>query len=343
MKKLILLFSASIGLLIGLQAFSTTIPWYMKDIPHMTHHLYPENCATIKYRQHIRTFFRRIHSLIVHRNNIDSAIQEIDAELEAIRAKFINKEKKALQKIKEKYDLDNHIWSQCLDDIKRVKQHNLTSLKSSQQNASHDENVSQEIKNILCDLLKQNDIHPLSISVTMADSENNALEAEAVGSVVYTDDQETLIIYPRYVIQEITFWMKNCTNSEELLAICAHEVEHILQQHMITRRIIKLYLRHYYTISADILNGCDAFNRLIKAQEQQAEIFAALRDPHVAHCMALKRKCKYYPNYLYEKHYYYLSTIDMLWKLRTYLISVKDHGGIVDDAKMRCKKLLNFI
>jgi hypothetical protein len=105
---------------------------------------------------------------------------------------------------------------------------------------------------------------------------------------------------------------------EKLIALCAHEIQHLIQHHTITD-IIKEYIEHYSSINSNTLDACPEYQKLGQLHEAQAEVFSAIKNPEIAHCLKEYRRCTFYPDNLYEKHYYNISTIDMLWKLDDWL------------------------
>jgi hypothetical protein len=61
------------------------------------------------------------------------------------------------------------------------------------------------------------------------------------------------------------------------------------------------------------------YQKLQQIYESQAEILSAIKDPEIARCLRILRATGFYPEYLYERHYYHLSTIYMLWKVQAWL------------------------
>jgi len=301
-------------------ALSTTIPWYMKDVPHMNHKWYKANCTTIRYRQYARTFIKQAYYLTVTQKSTDIALEKIDAELEVISDKFVNKQNRAIQKIKEKYDLDDDHFGKHLEAINMINKLNIFMLKQDTVDPRrHDENLPQAVKEITCTLLKKNGINPLNVKLLALDEKEIDLGLQGQAILAMNTTKEN----PFSHTIKLT---RNYVNEYHALSNCAHEVEHLLQQHMMTDLFVTEYLQKHRNISSENLETCTAYKKLKKSQEQQAEIFAALRDPDVAYAMTKERRDYEYPGYLYEKHYYYLTTIHMLWTLRSYIASVQTHG-----------------
>ena len=68
-----------------------------------------------------------------------------------------------------------------------------------------------------------------------------------------------------------------------------------------------------------MIHAIEEFHRLKQIHESQAETLSATKDPKIAECLKTKRETNYYPDCLYEEHFFQLAHIDMLWKTHTYL------------------------
>jgi hypothetical protein len=176
-------------------------------------------------------------------------------------------------------------------------------------------------------LLHQNGIDPHSIHITLADQEtidkNPHTIAQAINGIsVFTSDrpEHNFISYKHQPAKiEIFPSMLTETSVVNIMSTCAHEIQHIIQHHNLTTVILEAYLIHYYHVDLQEFKQTPEYHTLAQIHEAQAEILAAIKNPKIAECLKTKRETMYYPDHLYEEHFYHLAYIDMLWKTHTYL------------------------
>jgi hypothetical protein len=104
-----------------------------------------------------------------------------------------------------------------------------------------------------------------------------------------------------------------------ITSTCAHEIQHILQHRHLTSTLLLWYLNTYYNVGHTDLEKTPEFHKLAQIHEAQAEILSAIKDPKIAECLKIKRETVYYPDHLYEEHFFQLAHIDMLWQAREWL------------------------
>lgn len=282
---------------------------------------YKKNCSLIDFGQKIRyaaqiLYYRTIHS----KTTLDEALAEIETELKNFETVLFDLEQKTLENIKEKYAIQNELWQKCLSDIEQVKISYKKGMLNNHPSVIHDSTVPTDIKDILTTLLKQNDINPSSVSIVMAnkemaDSQPGILANTGFFRITYISDKK-LIIDTNYIPATITIFPGLVQESlEEKISICAHEIQHLVLQHSITNLVLLKYLAHCCSIDEQTIRQTPEFYQLNQIHEAQAEVVAAIKNHHVSHCLAWFRKQHYYPKYLYEEHFYALSTINMLWKV----------------------------
>ena len=189
----------------------------------------------------------------------------------------------------------------------------------------HDDTIPAEITETIISLLKHNNINPQSISLYMiSDPEVIAAKAhniaEATMRITRTKNENELTFYPEYIPAHINIFPRIINASmTDKISFCAHEIQHLLQQHSVTEIIMQEYLDHYCSITPEELHKSSEHHKLAQICEAQAEILAAIKNAKIADCMKAFRKKNYYPDHLYEEHFFYVSTIDMLWKVHAKL------------------------
>jgi hypothetical protein len=302
-------------------------PWYMVDIKNMNSTYYTKNCTKIGRIQSLRTIGTIAYNLITHdKKNPEKQLKEIEAQLKHFETKLLKKEHDALLAIKNKFQINQAQWNELLNTIETLKNTYKQGMQQEWPDVMH--NVPEEIKTILYDLMAKNNINPYSVNLA-TDKQNpkDGTLAEASAKMRYSTDTPWKLIN-KYTPQKIKFFPGaiNCSNKDKK-ANCAHELEHLIQHHLITKLALKTYLEHYNHLCDDQIETNSEYQELIKVQEQQADILSSIKDPDVASSMAHHRSKSPYPNYMYEKHYYNLTTIHMLWQLHAW-VKYFHHGGI---------------
>lgn len=302
-------------------------PWYMVAIKKMNSRYYADNCLVIGSAQYVRTIGTIAYNLITHdKKNPEKQLQEIEAQLKHFETKLLKKEQDALLAIKNKFHIGQKQWNEWMNSIETLKTIYKQSMQKEWPTVTH--NMPENIKNVLCDLMKKNNINPQSVHLKVSSKEpvGNTL-AHASIKINYFRDQ-SLEFVNKYNSSKIKLYSKTLTCSEkDIKAICAHEVEHLVQLHSIVLFVIQTSLEHYNHLSSEIIEKSEEYQNLVKSLEQQAEILSSIKDPEIAACMVHLRASSYYPNYMYEKHYYNLTTIHMLWQLHAW-VKYFHHGGI---------------
>lgn len=302
-----------------------TKPWYMVDIKNMNSTYYTKNCTKIGRIQSLRTIGTIAYNLITHdKNNPEKQLQEIKDQLKHFETKLLKKEQDALLAIKNKFQINQAQWDELINTIETLKDVYTQGMQQEWSDITH--NVPGEIKNILYDLMKKNNIHPQSINLKTSDKNTCTIAQAKTLLYTHTDPDQTFI--DDYTPHTIKFFPASLNNTyKRTKATCAHELEHLIQHHAITEIVIKKHLKHYHQLSQDEIENSDEFYTLNRIHEQQAEILSSIKDSEVAACMAHHRSKSHYDKYLHEKHYYHLTTIHMLWQLHAW-VKFFHHGGI---------------
>ena len=316
-------------------------PWYMIDIKNMNSTYYTKNCTQIGHIQSLRTIGTIAYNLITHdKNNPKMQLQEIEAQLKHFETKLLKKEQEALLAIKNKFNIGQEQWNKLIHTSKTLKNVYTEGMQQESPNVTHD--IPENIKTILYDLMAKNNINPHSVNLRINPENTDTTRAVAQTHLYsYTDPDLTFI--NDYTPHTIEFFSQALNNPyEQTKATCAHELEHLIQHHAITEIVIKKYLKHYLHLSQDEIEETDEFYVFNKIQEEQAEILSAIKDPEVAACMAYHRSTSHYDKYLHEKHYYHLTTINMLWQLHAW-IKFFHHGGIKKTTEEFKSKIENSV
>lgn len=309
------------------------MPWYQQIFNDGNEASYATNCAHINRIQNIHCVLRAAYHRLSHKtSNLNKVLVSIKNELAEIEQWIFNLEQEALLAIKEKYQISNDIWQKYMADVHRMKTIYTKNLHKDH-NVTHDPNIPANIMETLIALLQQNGINPQSIHIKMVTDqqtidENPMTIARAINVVsVFTSDKSeqnfisynhepaTIEIFPRMLTK---------TSTVNLISTCAHEIQHVIQNHNITTIILNTYLSHYYSVTKEEFYQTPEYHKLAQIHEAQAEILSATKDPKIAECLKTKRETTYYPDHLYEKHFYHLAYINMLWKvhgLLEYLIA----------------------
>lgn len=300
-----------------------TTPWYTRYFHWLNGVGYQDHCSLIDYAQKIRyaslsLYYRATHN----KTDLNDVLLNIINELKKLQDNLIQEEQETLVSIKEKYGLDDNLWQKCLLDIEKLKKVFKNGMQQTRTDIIHDQQIPDEIMQSLITLLKENNINPSSINICMASEEDTAENRGTVAlarsalflptidahhSLVFSQNYSpsTIMLFPRAHNYSIT----------EQIALCAHEVQHLVCLHSITTFVMAKYLEHHCAIDEkDFEQSCE-YQKLSQIHEAQADILSAINNPQVARCQKEFSKKYWYPNMLYEEHFYALSTIDMLWKL----------------------------
>lgn len=319
------------------------MPWYQQFFNSGNSELYATNCTHINMIQNIHCILRAAYHRLSHKtSHLNKGLVSIKNELTDIEQWILNQEQEALLQIKEKYQISNDIWQKYMADVHRMKTIYTKNLNKNH-NVIHDPNVPANIFETLITLLQQNGINPQSIHIKMITDqkeidENPTTIAQAVNTVsVFTSDKSeqdfisykhrpaTIEIFPKMLTQ------KSAVN---IMSTCAHEIQHVIQHHTLTTIILSVYLNHYYNIENDEFKKTSEFHRLAQIHEAQAEILSATKDPEIAKCLKIKRQTMYYPDHLYEEHFYHLAYINMLWKIHGWIekLQINDLKSVLYQA-----------
>lgn len=282
---------------------------------------YRRNCLLIDFAQKIRGAAKYAYHRIKQHNqtDLDTALAPIAQQLTEFKDWMIALEDATLVAIKNKYAISDELWHKCLADITTIKNNALISMAGIYLGVTHDPAIPKDIMEIMITLLKQNNINPRSISLVMADqAEIDASPNTIARTILITESvkEPNLKIHTHYIPAKIIFFPRIKDASEtEKIAYCAHEIQHLVCQHAITEMVLMDYLSHYYGVERAEFEQSKECHDLGKIQEAQAEILAATKHPDIARHLKTLRAAHYYPDHLYEEHFYSLSTIDMLWNI----------------------------
>lgn len=263
-----------------------------------------------------------VHHALTHKaEDLDDALASIDQQFAEFNLWIIAQEQKVLSAIKEKHAIDDALWQKCLQDIENTKASHKASLSRPHPQITHDPSIPTDIKNMLAALIENNGLNPQSITIHLADEAKSKAKPQTSAETIIeiqtiTENNELLFkvaenptkitIFPRLI---------NASYRKKIIT-AAHELQHIISQHGITEHILLAYLGHYCNIDNTTFQKTTEYHQLCQIHEAQAEILAALADENVAHHLKIYREKNHYPGFLYEDHFYCLSTIDTLWKLR---------------------------
>lgn len=302
------------------------LPWYQllcKD----NGELYENNCNNINRIQNLRcialTAYHRITNKKAH---LDKVLSSIKTELTEIEEWMLTQEQEALLAIKEKYQISNEIWQKYLADLHRMKTIFTKNLQQSHPDAIHDPNIPADIHKMLITLLEQNGINPQSINLKMLTQQeinkNPNLLACAIDHYYVLNEisGDNIILYD-YLPSDIKIFplMSDTKSISDTMAICAHEIQHIIQHHSLTESLLQQYLTHYYNIDIAEFKQTPEYIAFAQVHEAQAEILSATKNYKIAACLKKMRQKEYYPDRLYEDHFFHLAYINSLWKMHGWL------------------------
>lgn len=303
-----------------------TMPAFIQCLQLPNHANYAFNCLLIDITQIIQglKLLCRYHTSY-KKKNLYRAIHLIQKQLKEFETWLLQEEQDAMIAIKNKFNMNNEIWNACLADIQELKNVYKKTMQRTYPNISHDKNIPANLLDTLTTMLTDNSINPRSVSIKIIDhldpvEPNKQMQVRSRVNATIDTTNNRLVIHQQYqpIIIEIFPGMVQCTQ-QKTTAMCAHEVQHIIQHHVLTQSILELYLQHYCSVDKVTLIASPECQQFIQIHEAQAELLSAIKDPEIAHCLSGFRANSYYPQYLYEEHYYHLSTVDMLWKLDAWL------------------------
>lgn len=310
------------------------LPWYQKHFTKNNAITYALNCSTINIAENIRSLgLVAYHRLTHKKTDLYKVIDAIKKELAEIESWMLQLEQEALLAIKEKYQISDKIWQKYKADVHRMK---TIYAKSMQQHHDiiHDPDIPADILEIVITTLQHNNINPQSINIKMVSDQeeidkNPYLLAQARTQAIPLCVSENSIISYKYIPLTIELFpaiLKSTMVNK--IALCAHETQHLLQHHGLTDLLLITYLHYYYDVEATELQQTPEYQKLAQIHEAQAEILSAIKDPHIAECMKIMRQTSYYPEYLYEDHFFYLAYINKLWKIHEWM-KFFHHDGLI--------------
>jgi len=240
----------------------------------------------------------------------------INQKRTAVKKQHMDKEKLILKHLGKSLGFTKHEWNECLQTIKYMKKnaHTFISAKS-----YHDPDIPEELYTSITTLLCNNNIDPNGVNIivhkTHSDKPYTFAAAQTRLNYSYQPTFTPFIQQPHITCNLILYEQIFNESSSNQCALIAHEVEHLCQQHTLMMVIIEQYAQHYLQYSKAVLKHNHYFQQLKVLHEEQAEIYAALKDEHVAQALVNLRSEKLYPNCLDEKHYYHLVEINNAWKI----------------------------
>lgn len=311
---------------IAQSAIPGSVDW-LTYISTQTGFSYKKNCALITTAQKVHYILDMFYYRFWYKKTeLYHALCTITQELEYFEKELLILEEKALLEIKAQYNISDEIWSECLHDIKKIKQSYQADMLKPYPNTFHDSAIGEDITNFLTLFLTESNINPASINIILADqksadSDPNRLAQTVVQLSIKKGDNWS--IENEYTPSTITIFPHLITQNNEIkMSICAHEVQHLDLHHSITIIVLIEYLAHYYGVTAEDFRQSSHHYTLTQIHEAQAEIIAAIKNPTASQCLTSLRSQHYYPEYLYEKHFCQLATIDTLWKLHNKLENI---------------------
>jgi hypothetical protein len=297
---------------------SLEMPWYQQLFNNGTGVMYQSNCNCINTIENMRCIaLSAYHRITNQKSNLQN-------EFTKIAEWILAEEQKALLAIKKKYNISNEICHKYLADLHRMKTICTKSMQKNNPDIIHDPNIPTDILEILTTLLEQNGINQHSIHIKMIPDQGKINEhsytiARAKASINFmcSDTSEQNFILYRYTAPTIELFPPIIQEQSmaHKISTCAHEIQHLAQHHLLTQNILFVYLDHYCNVQMEEFKKTPEYHRLARIHEAQAEIFSAIKDPKIAECLKIKRQNMYYPDYLYEEHFFHLAYINTLWKV----------------------------
>jgi|GEM_PF-2019801 len=290
---------------------------------------YSDHCTLISLAQQIRgagllAYYRSTHK----KANLNQALSLIQNQLAEFKTWLLALEQEALIAIKNKYQISNEIWQQYVTDTQEIKKNYQNGMLQSHPDVSHDPNVPADILEILTTILQQNNINPQSVRVTMQQSTGNYIaQARSFITIKSNSNTNSFKILHSYIPSSIEISPRMITvSATDKISFCSHEVQHLLQHHSLTEVILIQYLDYYCGVNGEEFRKTPEYQKLSHIHEAQAEVLSAIKNPKIAECLKIMRSKNYYPDHLYEEHFYDLSSIDMLWKVHGWLEFIHQDG-----------------
>ena len=318
-----------INILLLLQSwmlYPINLPWYQRSLSKNNDITYAENCSIIAFAENMRTAALTSYYRLTHKKaDLHKALDLLKKELADIQAWMLELENKALDAIKEKYIISDHVWQHYQADLHRIKTVYTKSMNKAHPDVTHDPAIPADIYHILTTLLRENNIDPHSVNMRMMSQEEAhkntpGLLAQVKGHIGKSDTPtENLVSYKFHPYTITIFPLLTQKSAAEKRACCAHELQHILQHHVLTSITLQIYLKQYCNITPEDLCQAPEHHAFTQIQEAQAEILSALKNPSIAQDFKTFRQTLFYPQHLYEDHFFYLAYIEALWKVHAWL------------------------
>jgi hypothetical protein len=349
LKALVILFLSHPHLIKPIQA-----PWYQKHFHVLEGREYAENCMLITMAQYVRGAALLAYYRTTHRKaDLHKALSLIQNQITEFERYLLTAESDALIAIKEKYQVTDKIWQQCLAEMQHIKNSYKNGMLQEHPDVTHDPNVPADIREILTTLLQQNGINPQSVNLKMITDQTKINDsthylAQARSFILITSDAQnnTFTLYSDYIPSVIEIFPRMIElSANDKMSTCAHEIQHLIQHHSLTELILIKYLLHHYDVNISEFKKSPEYHTLSQIHEAQAEILSAVKNPEIAACLKKMRKNKYYPHHLYEEHFLHLSSIDMLFKVHGWLefIHQDGFGKIRNEWYKKIKESVNSI
>jgi hypothetical protein len=310
------------------------LPLYQRSLSKNNDITYANNCSLIAFAENIRTAALTSYYRLTHKKaDLHKVLDTLKKELADIEAWMLELEDKALNVIKEKYQISNDIWQHYCADMHRIKTVYNKNMTKAHPDVTHDPAIPADIYHIIISLLEENNINPHSINLRMmsqeeADKNTPGLLAQAKGQIGRADQADENLISYKYHPYTISFFpLLTHKSAAEKRACCAHELQHILQHHVLTTITLQIYLKQYCNIEVTDLYQTPEHHALSQIEEAQAEILSALKNPSIAQDLKTFRQTLFYPQHLYEDHFFHLAYIEALWKVHAWL-EFFHHDGI---------------
>jgi|GEM_PF-4538472 len=290
--------------------------WDLAIIQHLPLS-YKHKCSLIDAMQVIKANCSITQSLLSRKAHQKLKIA-LKKQRRIIENTYRKKEQGILEKLGQSLQFSDNEWLECLRTIKNIKNNRFQFISS---DTHHDQEIPSSLLSLISSLCTQNNLNPHTVNVVMNTIDNPNTYAHASIGLFYTYSPEaTPFIQQAHIKQTITLSEKlTQETSLRQLAFCAHEVEHICQGHGIVLAIIEQYAQHYLQCGKETLNKNQDYLLLKVLHEEQAEIFAALKNAHVAQALVMLRSKQYYPQHLYEAHYHTLVKINNMWKIEQFI------------------------
>lgn len=306
-------------LIFGKQQENISHPWFINYVAPFDHFAYRNRCDHIDHALKIRMRGLIAYYTLMHKTGfLPQAPALIEEQLEELKTSLIWQEHEALLAIKQKYNIDTVQWNEWIKEIASIKESYSQSMQREYPNIVHDPAVPEDIRTMIIELLIQNNINPKSINITVATQDektDNSISLAQTIVAIQMDMQHHRVLHTYKPATIKCFPIMLNKSAEEKMSLCAHEVQHAVCLHSVTDGVLKTHLEYDYGINIDEFKQTPECHRLCQIYEAQAEILAAINNPAIAQSLRIFRQKSYYPEHLYEEHFYRLSTIAMLWKI----------------------------